>query len=87
MIAMKTLQKPKGISRRPSPAKSVKSITLPSPKETVLELVRQQPDDATWSDLMYRLYARERIERGLQQIASGETEDGESVFEELLRDG
>lgn len=83
---MKTLQKPKRIARRGKPTRNVARIPLPSPKETVLELVRQQPDDATWSDLMYRLYVRERIERGLQQIANGESEDGESVFEELLKD-
>lgn len=84
---MKTLQKPKRIARQANPARNLTSAPLPSPKETVLELVRQQPDDATWSDLMYRLYVRERIERGLQQIGDGETEDGESVFEELLKDG
>jgi hypothetical protein len=34
-------------------------------KEAASELVRQMPEDATWDDLMYRIYVRQSIEKGL----------------------
>ena len=83
---MKTLKKPKPGTRNAKRVNKRTQASLPTPKESVLELVRNQPDDASWSELMYRLYVRERIERGFEQIANAEFEDGEAVFAELLRD-
>lgn len=40
-------------------------------KEAAFEIVRDLPDDATWEDLQYRLYVREKIEHGLADIDAG----------------
>ena len=56
-----------------------------STKDAVLELVRDMPDDATIEDVMYELYVRQKIERGLGQIQRGETVSHEQAKLELQR--
>jgi len=34
-------------------------------KEEALRLIDSLPEDATWDDLMYRIYVRKKIEAGL----------------------
>ena len=59
---------------------------MPNAKAAVLELVGKQLDDVSWEELTQKIYFRERIERGLQQIENGEHEDADAVFDELLRE-
>ena len=40
-------------------------------KAAVKELVDDLPNDATWEDVMYRLYVREAIEAGRRDVAEG----------------
>ena len=40
-------------------------------KAAVKELVDDLPNDATWEDVMYRLYVREAIEAGRRDAAEG----------------
>ena len=40
-------------------------------KAAVKELVDGLPNDATWEDVMYRLYVREAIEAGRRDVAEG----------------
>jgi predicted transcriptional regulator len=42
-------------------------------------LLDQIPDDATFEDIQYRIYVREKIERGLQDV-----EEGRVVSEEQM---
>jgi len=42
-----------------------------SPKEAAAELIRELPEDATYDDIMYRIYVRRKVERGLQAVAEG----------------
>ena len=44
-------------------------------KAAVLELVDDLPSDATWEDVMYRVYAREAIETGRKDAAEGRLVD------------
>ncbi len=44
-------------------------------KEKARQLVDALPDDATWEDLMYRIYVRQAIERGLNDSTAGRTID------------
>ena len=44
-------------------------------KAAVLELVDDLPNDATWEDVMYRVYVREAIEAGRRDAAEGRLVD------------
>lgn len=40
-------------------------------KKEALQLVNDLPDNATWDDLMYRIYVRQAIEAGLRDSDAG----------------
>jgi len=42
-------------------------------KEKALKLVNDLPDDATWDDLMYKIYVQQAIEAGLKDSDAGRT--------------
>ena len=42
-------------------------------KAKVNETIASLPDDATWDDVMYRLYVRQKIEAGLKDVEDGNT--------------
>lgn len=52
-------------------------------KEEVLEILNNVPDDATLEDIQYRIYVRQRIERGLEEVAQGNVIDHEEVGRRL----
>jgi hypothetical protein len=40
-------------------------------KEEAYKLIRELPENATWEDLMHKIYVRESIERGLADSQAG----------------
>lgn len=44
-------------------------------KPAARQLVDSLPDDATWDDLMYRVYVRQAIDAGRQDVAEGRLAD------------
>ncbi len=42
-------------------------------KQEAQRLVESLPDEATWEDLMYRIYVRQAIEAGLEDSRAGRT--------------
>jgi len=48
-------------------------------KEQALQLVQSLPEDATWDDLMYRIYVRQAIERGLADSDADRVVDNSEV--------
>ncbi|WP_420456467.1 hypothetical protein [Rubrivirga sp.] len=42
-------------------------------KEEARRIVDALPDEATWEDLMYRLYVREAVEQGMADSDAGRT--------------
>jgi predicted transcriptional regulator len=48
-------------------------------KQEVRSLLDQIPDDATFEDIQYHIYVREKIERGLNDV-----EEGRVVSEEEM---
>lgn len=44
-------------------------------KEDARQLVEGLPDNATWEDLMYKIYVRQAIERGMEDSRAGRTID------------
>ncbi len=40
-------------------------------KEEIRQLLDQLPDDTTLEDIQYHIYVRQKIDRGLEDIAKG----------------
>ena len=52
-------------------------------KDIALRLIERLPDDASLEDIMYELYFRQRIDRGLRELAEGQTISQEEVERSL----
>lgn len=48
-------------------------------KEEAHRIVEQLPEDASWEDLIYRLYVRQSIEAGLRDCEAGRVETVDEV--------
>jgi len=42
-----------------------------TPKQAAAEVLKELPDDATFDDIIYRLYVLTKIERGLKDLNEG----------------
>ena len=58
-------------------------VTCPmeTEKENVLQMIKELPDDITLEDIMYHLYAREKIIRGLKDADEGRKVSNEKAKE------
>ncbi|MCB1738759.1 MAG: hypothetical protein KDK91_00190 [Gammaproteobacteria bacterium] len=59
---------------------------MSSVKDAARAIVERLPEQATWDDLMYELYVKQKIEQGLADIEAGRTVAHESLKAELLGD-
>ena len=57
---------------------------MSSVKEAARSIVDNLPEQATWDDLMYELYVKQKIEAGLEAVAEGRTVPHEEVKARLL---
>ena len=48
-------------------------------KQEAHQLVESLPDEATWEDLMQRIYVRQAIDRGLRDAEAGRTLSNDEV--------
>jgi len=48
-------------------------------KEEVRKMLDQIPDDASFEDIQYHIYVREKIERGLKDVEEGRVLSQEEV--------
>lgn len=53
--------------------------TSPTIKDEAHKIIDQLPDDASWEDLVYRIYVRQSIEAGLNDANEGRVESVEEV--------
>jgi predicted transcriptional regulator len=44
---------------------------MPTAKEEVRKLLDELPPEASYEDIQYHIYVREKIERGLQDVREG----------------
>ena len=58
---------------------------MPSIKAEARRLVDQLPDQASWDDLLYGIYVRQSIERGLADAEAGQLIPHEEVLARVLR--
>lgn len=42
-------------------------------KDTAIQLISRLPDQATWDDIIYEIYARQKIEEGLKASRESRT--------------
>ena len=54
-------------------------------KKGVLDLVKRMPDDCTFEDVQYQLYARQKIERGLEAAEAGRVVSHAQVKKRLAK--
>ena len=52
-------------------------------KDEVRRILDELPDDATWEDLIHKLYVIECIEQGLEDCRQGRTTTHEDVKKEF----
>ena len=57
---------------------------MATPKQAAKQLIEHLPDQASWNDIMYELYVKQKIEAGLQVVAEGRTVPHEEVKQRLL---
>lgn len=57
---------------------------MATPKQAAKELIEHLPDQASWNDIMYELYVKQKIEAGLQAVADGRTIPHEEVKRRLM---
>ncbi len=50
-------------------------------KKKVIQMIKELPDDITLEDIMYHLYAREKIIRGLKDANEGKKVSNEKAKE------
>jgi predicted transcriptional regulator len=48
-------------------------------------MIEQMPADASLEDIIYELYFRQRVDRGLQELDAGQTISHEEVKQNLLK--
>lgn len=53
-------------------------------KESALQIIDKLSDQATWDDLMYEIYATQKIEEALADVAAGRTYTHDQIKAELL---
>ena len=54
-------------------------------KQEVLEILQQVPDDASLEEIQYRIYVRQKIDRGLDDVRSGRTISHEEMEARMAR--
>lgn len=59
---------------------------MPSAKDAAREVLDHLPDQATWDDIMYELYVKQKIDSGLQAAESGLTVPHSEAKKRLLDD-
>ena len=48
-------------------------------KESIIQMIKDLPDDVSLDDVMYHLYVRQKILRGLEDIKQGKTYSHDQV--------
>lgn len=54
-------------------------------KQAVFDLLEKLPDDASYEDIQYHIYVRQKVERGLQDIEEGRVVDQDEVERRMAK--
>ena len=58
---------------------------MASAKEELRKMLDALPEDATWEDVQYSIYVRERVERGKAEAAEGKLIDQDEIETRMKR--
>ena len=58
---------------------------MPTAKEEIRKILDSLPDDATWEDVQYSIYVRERIERGRREAEGGKVIGQDEIENRMKR--
>ncbi len=53
-------------------------------KQAARQMIDQVPDQASWDDIMYELYVKQKLEKGLKAVEEGRTVSHEEAKRRLL---
>ncbi|WP_428355727.1 hypothetical protein [Methyloprofundus sp.] len=53
-------------------------------KQAAKQIINQVSDQATWDDIMYEFYVKQKIEKGLKAVEDGRTVSHEDAKRRLL---
>ena len=56
-----------------------------STKQVALKIIEHMPDDASLEEVMYELYFRQRVDRGIRELDEGKTVSHEAVKRSLVK--
>ena len=56
-----------------------------STKQAALRIIGRMPDDASLEDVMYELYFRQRVDRGIRELEEGKTVSHREVRRSLVK--
>ena len=59
---------------------------MPSAKEAARQIIESLPEHATWDDIMYELYVKQKIEAGLKAVDERRIVPHDEAKERLLGD-
>ena len=54
-------------------------------KQEALDMVRKLPKTATWDDIMYEIYVRKKIERGIKAADQGKVVPHSEVRKRFIK--
>jgi len=54
-------------------------------KEEAIKILQTLPDDSTFEEIQYRLFVRQKIEQGLEDISQGKTYSQEMVEKRMKK--
>lgn len=57
---------------------------MTTPKQAAKELIEHLPEQASWNDIMYKMYVKQKIEAGLKAVAEGRAVAHEDVKRRLM---
>jgi predicted transcriptional regulator len=57
---------------------------MATPKEAAKQLIDHLPEQASWDDIMYELYVKQKIEAGLRAVEEGRTIPHDEMKRRLL---
>ena len=57
----------------------LRQIIMATEKENIMQMIKGLPDDVTLDEIMYHLYVKQKILRGLEDIKQGKTYSHEEV--------
>ena len=57
---------------------------MSTPKQAAKQLLDHLPDQASWDEIMYEFYVKQKIEKGLQAVEEGRTVSHDEAKKRLL---